>query len=156
MNMAEAIAHIESRFIVHEEIGYLTDYRDSNDKLVADGPRDWSRAPNGESYDVLTSGGLQVRAGEVSSIMFGDEGRAWQWWVWAVEDYAEEVAPRAEWAKLHLYWRTKPEWASTEYVALHQAELLGSHSEAPLHVDLGLVYSRLLISKKNPDGKSDV
>lgn len=152
MMLDEAIAEVEGWFTVHTETGYPTEYTDSNGDFVKDGPRDLSRAPNGESYVTVTSGGL---TSSMASVFFASESRAVTWWLYAMEDYAETIAPREEWKKLHLYWRFRPEHESADYVALDQAALLQRQHGLSLTVTLGTVYSRLVISKLKPDGKED-
>lgn len=154
MTLAEAIAEIEAQFIVHHEIGAPTEYNDTTGKWVADGPRDWSCAPCGDKYLTVTSGGVKDQGAPMSAY-FSSEGRATTWWVYSVEDYAETIAPKDQWSKLHLYWRDQPEYSEAEYVAMGQAELVRGSKPHPLHVTLGSIFSRLVISKLNPDGKED-
>jgi hypothetical protein len=150
MKPADAILEVESRFIVHHEIGEEVVSRGDDGSEHPTGARNWSRAPCGEPYVVLTSGGVR-KEHEPTGVMFSDEARAWRWWYYAVLDYAETVAPENDWPNLHLYWRQKPECSMEEYVSLQQAQALQRGD--PLHnVRMGYVYSRLLISKLRPDG----
>jgi len=156
MKILDAIAEVESWFLVHEEMG-MPAYHVAPDGTETDvGARDMGFAPCDEPYVTVMSGGV-IKEGRQPPIMFRDEARAVSWWLYAVEDYAETLAPRAEWKKLHFYWRQKPVWEITTFVAINQAELLQSRSvlSSMLTVGLGIITSRLLISKLNPDGKED-
>ena len=150
MKASEAILEVESRFVVHHEVGEaIASYGDDGSEHDT-GARNMSRAPCGEPYVTLCSGGVK-KQGESNGVMFSDEARAWRWWYYAVLDYAETIAPENDWPNLHLYWRDKPAYETDEYVSLNQAQQL--QRGEPLHnVRLGYVYSRLLISKLRPDG----
>lgn len=150
MKAADAIASVEGKFIVHEEIGMPVTSYGTDDSEHETGARNWAYAPCGERYVAVCSGGIK-KEGEPSAVMFGDEERAWQWWYYAVLDYAETIAPEADWPNLHLYWRNRPEWAADEYVSVNQASQLQRGYPLMNH-RLGYVYSRLLISKLRPDG----
>lgn len=155
MTLAEAILQAESWFQVHHEVGCPEWYYDSNNQRVSDNTSvDMSRAPCGQTYVTLTSGGLKDGA-EPIPVWFADEERAASWWLFSVEDYAETLLPKDQWDKLHLYWRDQPEWRSVEFVAVDQAKLLREGNPlAPdmMHAALGVVWSRLLITKMNPEG----
>jgi hypothetical protein len=150
MKPADAIFEIESRFIVHHETGCLIVSMGSDGSEHETGAVDWSKAPCGEPYVTLTSGGVKP-PGEPSGVMFSDEDRAWRWWYYAALDYAETVAPEADWPNLHLYWRAKPKYSSDEYINLKQAGTL-QRGEILLNLSLGYVYSRLLITRLRVDG----
>ena len=153
MTLAEAVLDIESRFIVHREVGEPVAHYDQQDKAIDTGARDMSRAPCGEPYITVVSGGLKAQ-GDRIPIYFGTEVRAVEWWRYGVMDYAETIAPEAQWGGLHLYWREEPRFESAEYVAMSQATMLGKRSALSddLTVTLGTVWSRLLITKLAPDG----
>jgi hypothetical protein len=154
--LSDAILDIEDRFIVHLEMGRPVLSYDQNDKAIDTGVTDWTKAPNGERYIMVTSGGWETAT--MRSIMFNDQGRAVYWWKWAVLDYAETVAAEDKWPKLHLYWRERPSFVSADYIALEQANLLASGNAAalPITIVLGTVTSRLLISRLAPDGRDEL
>lgn len=155
---AEAVAKVNALFTVHEERGRPADWVDQNDKVVGHGARDMETAPNGEPYETLTSYGVGARLPEQALAMFQSEGLAVQWWFDEVCEWATEISKdRARWPRLHLYWRDKPVFHKTTFIAMNQAELLGTASPlAAVHnIDLGFVWSRLLISTVGPDGKED-
>lgn len=152
--IADAIIEVEGRFIVHTEVGLAERYTDQRGKGFGTAEsRDMETAPNGESYETVVSGG-QWSDGPMP-MMFHDESTAIQFWLYAVEDYAETIAPREEWSKLHLYWREKPVFERRTYVALDQAGMLRDRSRlaSQLTIDVGIVWSRLRISKVDPDGQ---
>ena len=151
MTLDEATLAVNEMFIVHEEVGEEVISVDGNNKRIPTGARDMSRAPCGERYITLTSGGWEDAYG----VMFHDEARAVRWWVYSVEDYAETIAPRDKWGKLHLYWREPPAFIREQYLALDQARILQGSSLAPLTVSLGTVRARLLITKLHPDGSQE-
>jgi hypothetical protein len=150
MTPAKALIEVESRFIVHEEVGLPIVSYGTDDSEHDTGARDWSKAPNGKPYVAVTSGGTKLET-EPHAVMFSDEGRAWQWWYYAVLDYAETVAPESEWPTLHLYWRERPTFEVAEYISTSQAATL-QLGHPMFNLRLGTVYSRLLISKIAPDG----
>lgn len=159
MTLADAIADIERRFVVHEEIGMpVMSFGATDDKEHDTGARDWSRAPTGERYVVIYSNGVR-KDGVVGAppVLFRDEAMAIRWWTYAVLDYAEEIAPEAEWAKLHLYWREKPEFELASYILGNAVDAYQSgRADRVSHtIDMGTVYSRLLISRDGPNGVSE-
>src|SRR5215471_6681688 len=101
--LTEAIADIEDRFKVHHDVGYPILSYDQNDKSTDTGAKDSAKAPNGERYIVVTSGGWETAT--VRAVMFNDQSRAVYWWKWSVMDYAETIAAEKDWHRLHLYWR---------------------------------------------------
>jgi hypothetical protein len=147
VTLAEAISQAEERFTVHNEIGMAVDYVDQDGRYRGDGPRDMMLAPCGEPYVTLTSFG----SGEplaTAPVLFGSEGLAAQWWLDEFRDYAAEVEGT------HLYWRSKPEFVSTTYLAMDQGSLLRTQSPLAeiMQIDLGFVTARLVISEKGPEG----
>lgn len=153
MLLTDAIADLEDKFIVHNDIGYPVMSYDGNDKEIDTGAKDWNKAPCGERYILVSSGGWEND--HIRSVLFNDQSRAIYWWKWAVMDYAETIAPEAQWSKLHLYWRDRPQYVSTDYIALQQASIVGRKEMLPITIILGSVYSRLLITRKRPDGGED-
>lgn len=150
MTPAQVLADLESKFIVHEEVGQPITSYGTDDTAHDTGARDWSKAPSGDAYITVMSDGTKA-AGEPTPVLFGDEERAWRWWYYAVLDYAETVAPEADWPKLHLYWRERPEFSFAEYITTDGAQRL-QRGEPIFHQRLGTVSSRLVISKRGPDG----
>jgi hypothetical protein len=156
MTPEEAVAKVESWFTVHDERGLPVDWIDQNDKFMGSGALDMETAPNGEAYQVMTSYGLGARLPEHALVLFQNEGLAVQWWIDEIEDYAASlIVARDQWKRLHLYWRDKPEFLTTTYLTMNQGELLRTASPlaAIVQIDLGFVYSRMLISTIGPDGK---
>ena len=157
MGLSETIREIESWFKVDRgPPGLPVSYTDQGGKVVGDGPVDMECAPNGEVYVLLTSGG-EVEAGRKVSLWFADESRAANHFGFAVEDYAETVAPRDQWGSLYLYWRDLPRFESASYIAIDQAGLLQRQSLLAAHfnLELGYVWARLLISKTGAAGKEE-
>lgn len=148
MTPAQALADVESKFIVHDEIGQPIMSYGTDDTAHDTGARDASKAPSGDAYITVMSGGLKA-AGQPTPVLFADEDRAWRWWYYAVLDYAETIAPEAEWSSLHLYWRHRPEWSVDEYMSTNQAAVL-QRGDPLITYRLGSVYSRLVISKEGP------
>jgi hypothetical protein len=151
MTLDEATLTVNGMFTVHEEVGQEAISVDGNGKVFHTGAVNMSCAPCGERYITITSGGTEDAYG----VMFHDEPRAVRWWVYSVEDYAEVIAPREKWGKLHLYWREPPKFIREQYLALDQARILQGSSQAPLTVSLGTVRARLLITKLRPDGTEE-
>lgn len=156
MMISEAIRKIEALFTVHDEAGSPVDYEDSNGKFVADGPRNMALAPCGKKYAVVTSFGVDADLPEDAFVMFGTSGLALQWWYDEVREYARSIeTDEDKWSSLHLYWRLKPVYHSTTYLAMDQGSLLRTQSPLAriLQIDLGFVESQMLITKLGPDGK---
>lgn len=154
--IAEAILEVESRFIVHHEVGFAERYTDQRGQGFGTAEsRDMETAPNGERYETVVSGGIWQDG--PMPMLFHDESTAVQFWLYGVEDYAETVAPREEWSQLHLYWRHKPSFHRASYVALDQAGMLRDRSRlaSQLTIDVGVVWSQLRISRLDPDGKGE-
>jgi hypothetical protein len=152
MTLGEATLLVDGMFIIHEEVGQEITSYDQNDKsMPPTGARDMTKAPCGGRYITVTSGGTE----DVYGVMFHDEGRAIRWWVYSVEDYAESIAPREKWDKLHLYWREGPKFIREEYIAMDQAGILQRQSRMNLTLSLGTVRSRMLITKLRPNGTEE-
>jgi hypothetical protein len=157
MTLAEAILDIESWFNVHAEVGFADGYSDQQGRPFGTAEtRDMETAPCGEPYAVVVSGGVYTVG--AMPMLFHSEGAAIQFWRYAIEDYADEVAPGGGWKdskSLHLYWRDQPVFERQTYVALDQAGMLRNRSKlaSQLTIDVGIVWSRLLISRLDPDGK---
>ena len=87
--------------------------------------------------------------------LFVNQGLAVQWWFDEVKEWGKEVAAGGHMEDLHLYWRLKPAFHSTTYLAMDQGGLMRTQSPLAriLQIDLGFVTSEFLISKLGPDGK---
>lgn len=156
MTLTEAIAQVEAAFTVHEDVGRATSYEDQNGKVVGAGPRDRTLAPNGEPYLTITSHGVNAELPGDVFVLFTKEGLATQWWVDEVFEFARTLESNKDlWKKLNLYWRVKPIFHSTTFLAMDQGSLLRTASPlaALLTIDLGFTWSEMLISKTGPDGK---
>lgn len=154
MTRAEAIAAVEALFTVHHEAGLEIPYRDQTGAVYGTASmRDMDLAPCGEPYVVVTSNGFR---GDAEDVFFCSDSMAMRWWKFAVEAYAESIAPQDEWKSLHLYWRDYPRFECATYLAADQAALLQTKSplSACMHIDVGVVFSRMLITRTNPDGKA--
>jgi hypothetical protein len=140
MTLTEAVAALEAECIVHDVAGYAVgDY---------DGPLDMTRAPNGEKYVWLTSGGLK-KHGQPVLTWFSDDEEAISWWK------AEAMHLRAKHAETpHLFWLHKPTFARASFVNVAQAEALNDDRlRESLSVELRFVSSWLLLSAKEPTSK---
>jgi len=158
VTISEAVRKIEARFIVHEEVGMAFAYEDQDGRFRADGPRDMTLAPSGEPYAVVSSFGVNADLPDDAMVMFSNSGLALQWWVDEVHEYARTLESDEEkWPTLHLYWRVKPFYHSTTYLAMDAGSLLRTQSPLGviLQIDLGFVQSEMLISKRGPDGKEN-
>lgn len=156
MTLAEAISQIESLFTVHDEAGSPISYEDQNGKVVGEGQRNMTLAPCGEPYATVSSFGVNAELPDDVMALFRSQGLAVQWWKDEVEDYAASIfVERDQWKDLHLYWRLKPAFHSTTYLAMDQGGLVRTQSPLAriLQIDLGFVTSEMLISKLGPDGK---
>ncbi len=136
MTLDEAIVAVASEYKIIDEIGF-----DDNDDL---GRRDMSRAPTGEKYLTICSGGVREQ-GESSRAFFTSDEDAISAWLCAVWDEAERVG-KGE--KLALYWREKPAINRAEFVAIDQVALMND-PEQRSNITLSLCYvgSRMLIAK---------
>lgn len=131
--LAAVVRAFELEFIVHDEAGYAVgDYA---------GPKDMSRAPNGERYITVTSGGI----GSIGAY-FADEDAAIDAWLVQVKRYAD-----ADLDKNHLYWRTRPELVSVSLVAIDQAAAMRHEwLREVVAIDVTFVACRMLVSEREP------
>lgn len=140
MTITEAVAALESECIVHDVAGFAVgDYT---------GPLDMTRAPNGEKYLWLTSGGMK-KYGEPVATWFADDDEAVAWWK------AEAMHYRAKHTTTpHLYWLRKPDLVHASFVNIAQhLAIQDDRLRESLSVELRYVSSWLLLSAKDPDGK---
>ena len=156
MTLAEAIAAIEGAFTVHEEQGLPLDYEDQNGASRGAGPRDMTLAPNGEPYATVTSYGVNAELPEDVPAMFAAQGPAVEWWYDEVMAWRGRVVgdddPEPQ---VHLFWRSRPAFFSTTYLAMDQGGLLRTASPlaSVLQIDLGFVASELLVTRVGPNEK---
>jgi hypothetical protein len=138
MTLDEAVAEFESALTVHDEIGHSAG-------AAYDGPMDFSRAPTGERYVTLTSGGIKPE-GWPNPAWFNSKDDAVDFWLMEAKHYAREHGTQ-------LYWREKPELEGQTFVAMNQADSLQSQRlREAVAVAVWFVWSRLLVSKKDPSG----
>ena len=138
MTLEEAVAAFESQMTVHDAVGYAVgEY---------DGPKDMSRAPTGERYITLTSGGVKAEGGPMPAL-FAREADAVGYWLSEAEYLSKKHGKQ-------LYWREKPVMLTQTFVAVNQAEAMQDQRlRDSLSVELHTVWCRLLVSTKGPDGK---
>lgn len=149
------IRKIEALFTAHDAAGYPTTWTDQDGKIVGEGANDMTLAPNGEPYVSLSSFGIDAPFPDVD-VMFASGALAMRWWADEVEDYARDIeTDREKWSALHLYWRSKPVFHASTYLAMDQGGLMRSRSPLAqvMQIELGFVTSEMLISKIGPDGK---
>ena len=156
MTPAEAVTRAESMFTVHADVGLADGWTDQNGKVLNLTSRDMECAPNGEPYEVLTSYGLGAQLPRHALVMFQNEGLGVQWWLDEVEAWAADLRKdRDTWKKINLYWRDKPVFIGTTYIAMDQGGL--ARTASPLaaipQIDLGFVWSRMLLSVIGPNGE---
>jgi hypothetical protein len=134
-HLDDAIAEFEEPLTVHDAVGFAG---------VA-ASVDMSRAPTGERYVTLTSGGLKPEGQHVPA-WFADEADAIEWWLAEAKPYAEKHGKQ-------LYWRERPELVTASYVMLDQVNAIrNGRLRESVAVDLHFVFSRLLVSTKDPSG----
>lgn len=140
MTLEEVIAEFESALTVHDQVG-------CDAGAEYDGPRDMSRAPTGERYVTLTSGGLKAEGAPIPS-WFANEEDAIDFWLMEAKHYARE---RGE----QLYWREKPEMVSSAFLNVNQAAAIQDRRlRNTLSVELYFVWCRLLVSKLDSLGRT--
>lgn len=164
MTLADAIRQVEALFTVHDEIGSPVNYEDQNGAATGQEYRDMKIAPCGQPYATVSSHGVNAELPGDVMVMFASQAIAIQWWVDEVKEWGrtitletagEALAPGSDFKALHLYWRTRPVFFSTTYLAMDQGGLMRSASPlSRVHqIDLGFVQAEMLISKLGPDGK---
>lgn len=131
--LASVVKAFELEFVVHDEVGFAVgEY---------DGPKDMSRAPNGERYVTVTSGGV----GSIGAY-FVDEDAAIDAWLVQAKRYAD-----ADMNKHHLYWRTRPQLVSVSLVAIDQAAAMRHEwLREVVAIDVKFVACRMLVSEREP------
>ena len=134
MNLEEAIAAFEADFtLVSDEIGQADDENPNRRHL--------DRAPNGDRYVVMTSGGV-VAAGEGPPALFADEAAAAGAWLREAWSYADKRGGK------DLYWARRPVYEEAEFVGVDQAAMLNGRVFAQgLALRLGAVEARLVVSR---------
>jgi len=140
MTLAEAVAAFEKDFAVSDEAGLV------DDKLPE--RRDMSRAPTGEPYVVMTSGGPKAE-GDRMPAWFATEDLAAEAWLTQMWRYSDGRGGKV------LFWRERPELAQGEFVAIDQAGMMNDpRTRADITLRLFAVYSRLLVSNAQESGKA--
>ena len=139
MTLEEAVAAFEADFTVSPLVGYP--------RLDEAGRVDLHRAPTGEPYIRLTSGGINGD-GEPQQAWFSSEDRCALEWLRQAWIYAEMRGGKT------LYWRRPPQYHEAEFVAVDQAALINDlDMRNAITIKIGTIYSRLLISKTDETGK---
>jgi hypothetical protein len=141
MTLAEAVAAFEKDFAVSTEVGM------ADESLP--GRRDMSRAPNGQPYIALTSGGVKAE-GDRMPAWFASEELAAEAWLTQAWRYADRIIEPGTIGS-PLYWREKPELMLTgEFVAIDQAGMMNDpRTRSEITLRLFAVYSRLVVSKNS-------
>ena len=131
MTLVEAIAAFEKDFQVITTAGFADD-----------GPMlDMDRAPNGDRYVVITSGGERSVPG-ASAAWFASEDRAAEEWLRQAWAYAERRGGG------DLYWRQEPVHRQMEFFAVDQAGAMRDVvTRQSITINVGFVYSRMVVSK---------
>ena len=107
---------------------------------------DMSRAPSGEKYFKLTSGGIR-EIGEPIPAWFVDPQSAIFAWLNEAEATAEERGKQ-------LYWRDLPELVTRTFSMIDAgANVADWRTSGSTSVTMHCVVARLLLSTKDPDGQ---
>lgn len=139
MTLDEAISAFERDFTVCRDIGLPDD--------EMEGRADWSRAPTGERYITLVSGG-QTREGTPTPALYAGEELAAEEWLRQAWTYAEARGGKT------LYWRERPIYTEAEFVAVDQVSLMNDpRMRSSITICVGYVHSRLLVSKAGDKDK---
>ena len=140
--LAQLVADFEQGFVVHDEVGLPNaDY---------EGPRDMDRAPTGEPYVTVCSGCI-LEPNEAPAIWYTERNFAMSDWLMSAKGLAGESA-----GARNLYWREKPRWVEAEFVPVDQVAAMNDAAlKRCMHIKVGFVYSRLLVSTMRPDGTED-
>lgn len=135
MTLEEAVAAFEADLAVSDApFGYPTDE-------TVPGRVDPDRAPNGEHYVRVTSGGI-LDQGEQFPSYYATEALAAEAWLAAAWKYAEERGGKM------LHWRVRPEYTAYEFIAINQAALMNDPEwRGSITAKMGRVSSRMLITK---------
>lgn len=140
MTLAEAFAAFEKDFRVSPFIGL------PDENLT--GRVDMNRAPNGESYITLTSGGVKLEGDRMPG-WFATEELAAEAWLTQAWRYADRIIEPGV-VGSPLYWRERPELLTGEFVAIDQAAMMNDpRVRSEITLRLFAVYSRLVVSKNS-------
>ena len=140
MTLEEAVAAFEKDFTVIDAVGF------PNNENVP-GSVDASRAPNGEQYVSLCSGGIK-KEGDQYPAYYASEEIAAEEWLKSAWQYADKRGGKT------LYWRRRPEFTSREYIAIDQAAMMNDPElRQSMQITVGQVYSRLLVTKASAEVK---
>lgn len=144
MTLAEAVAAFERDFAVSDEAGLV------DEKLPE--RRDMSRAPTGEPYIILASGGLKAEGDRMPG-WFATEDLAAEAWLTQAWRYADGILETGVKGS-PLFWRERPTLLTGEFVALDQAAMMNDpRTRSEITLRLFAVYSRLVVSKAQESGK---
>lgn len=136
MTLEEAIAEFEKSYAVHDRPGFVTEDDDGVTRA------DMNKAPSGDSYVTLTSGGIRKEDGPHLA-WFLDEERAAEEWLRQAWTYAEDHPGRP-----HLHWRRRPVFLQAEFIALDQIALMNdARLRQSITLNLGTVDCRMVLSK---------
>jgi len=134
MTLEEAVAAFENDFHVVDAFGFP-----NNPNVPAS--VDASKAPTGEPYVSLVSGGIKEQGAHFPAF-FKDESLAVEAWLSAAWRYADERGGKT------LYWRSRPRCSAQDYIAVNQMGAMNDPEwRGQLHTTLCVVFSRMLVSK---------
>ena len=137
MTLEEAVAAFEAQMTVHDAVGY---------PVHDHGAKDMNLAPTGERYTAFTNGGYKHHGHPIAA-WFVHKGDAIESWLADVRYFTKGHGKQ-------LYWRERPELVTQTFVAVNQAEAMQDQRlRDSLSVELHVVWCRLLVSTKGPDGK---
>lgn len=108
MTLDEAVEEFEARLSVSDLVGY---------QRPKDGTIDPARAPNGDAYVLISSGG-EMRAGWPFPAWFSEESQAVREWLGNAWLYQEERGGSV------LYWNGRPELVGLDFVPVNQAAVI--------------------------------
>lgn len=142
MTLEEAIAAFEKDMVVvRNEVGFADP--DADDRL------DMARAPNGDRYVEITSGGRKP-GGQPCPAWFADEERAVEEWLRQAWSYADRRGGK------DLYWKERPTYTEAEFIAVDQFALMNNpQTRGDIVLNLGRVTCRLVISQGETKKESE-
>lgn len=133
MNLAAAVAEFETGYEVSEERGF-----ERRPGVL----REMGRAPSGDRYVIVTSGGLRLED-EVQPAWFATEELAAEAWLRAAWLYADTRPGRPR-----LFWCERPIYFRGEWVAVDQAGLLNDPiARQSIVLQIGTVQARFVLTK---------
>jgi hypothetical protein len=133
MTPDEACEELEKGLMVSDEQGF---------EAYPGALLDRGRAPNGDRYVFLTSGGI-VQEGEAFAGWFSTEDGAVSAWLREAWNYAEDCGGS------DLYWHSRPALFDVDFVAVNQTEMIGVPMlRGNIALTLYSVVARLVVSRK--------